>query len=239
MKATQIFNDLAEDYDGWFDENLEIYQAEAETLAAMTPKTGRGLEIGIGTGRFAVPLGIRTGIDPAHRALRYALARDIHVCQAIGERLPFASDQFDFVLLNTVDPFVLDIGIILNEIYRVLKGHGRIIVGMIDKDSPLGQDIDAGKEKDPFFRIARFHSADEMILQLRNAGFSNVVCRQTLMHGANADAHDKESFDNAFVQIKDGFGEGGFIALRAEKLARKAHDKNRKINIEKGKDIPS
>ncbi len=234
MKAIQTFNDLAQDYDIWFDENLEIYLAEIATLAAMIPKTGRGLEVGTGTGRFAAPLGIRTGIDPARRALCYALTRDIHVCQAIGERLPFESDQFDFVLLNTVDPFVPDVKIILKEIFRVLNVGGRIIIGMIDKNSRLGQVYDSGKENDPFFREARFHSTDEMIRHLRKAGFSNIVCRQTLIDDSDAAPHENDKNDETITQIKPGFGEGGFVALRGDKLARKrAHTKYRKNQYRK------
>ncbi len=222
MNTIQSFNDLAEDYDSWFDENSEVYKAELETLAAMVSENGRGLEIGVGTGRFAAPLGIRTGIDPARRALRFALSRDILVCQAFGERLPFGSDQFDFVLINTVDPFVDDIQIILNEIHRVLNTRGRIIIGMIDKASQLGLVYDAEKEKDPFFRDAHFHSSDEIIRHLRDTGFSNIVSRQTLMGDPFAAAHEREKEDETTgktLAIQDGYGEGGFVALRADKLA--------------------
>ncbi len=224
MNAIQSFNDLAEDYDSWFEENSEVFKAEIETLAAMVPENGRGLEIGVGTGRFAAPLGIRTGIDPARRALRYARSRDILVCQAVGEQLPFESNQFDFALLNTVDPFVDDIQIILNEIRRVLNTQGQIIIGMIDKDSHLGQVYDAEKEKDPFFRDAHFHSADEIIRHLRDIGFSNIVSRQTLMGDPFAAVHEREKEDESTgptLAIQDGYGEGGFVALRAEKLAPK------------------
>ncbi len=224
MYTIQSFNDLAEDYDSWFDENSEVYKAELETLSAMISENGRGLEIGVGTGRFAAPLGIRTGIDPARGALRFALSRDILVCQAVGERLPFKSDQFDFALLNTVDPFVDDIQIILNEIHRVLNTQGRIIIGMIDKDSQLGQIYDAEKEKDPFFRDAHFHSTDEIIRHLRNTGFSNIVSRQTLIGDLHNAARENEIDDKTTgctLTIQDGYGEGGFVALRADKLAPK------------------
>jgi SAM-dependent methyltransferase len=222
MNAIKSFNNLAEDYDNWFDANSEIYNAEIETLADFIPKTGSGLEVGVGTGRFAAPFGIRTGIDPAHGALRYALARDILVCQAVGEQLPFESDRFDFALLNTVDPFVDDIHIILIEIYRVLNAQGQFIIGMIDKGSHLGQIYNAEKEKDPFFRDAHFHSCDEMIRHLRNAGFSNFVCRQTLIGDPIAAAYEREQEGETMVNtlsIQDGFGKGGFVALRADKLS--------------------
>jgi len=224
MNAIQSFNDLAEDYDSWFDENSEVYKVEIETLAAMVPENGRGLEIGVGTGRFAAPLGIRTGIDPARRPLNYALSRDILVCQAFGERLPFESDRFDFALLNTVDPFVEDIQIILNEIHRVLNTRGRIIIGMIDKDSHLGQIYNAEKKNDPFFRDAHFHSTGDIIRHLRDTGFSNIVSRQTLLGDILNAARENEKdakTTGCTLAIQDGHGEGGFVALRADKLTSK------------------
>jgi ubiquinone/menaquinone biosynthesis C-methylase UbiE len=238
MNANQSFNDLAKDYDNWFEENSVIYKAEIETLAGLVPKTGSGLEIGVGTGRFAAPLGIRMGIDPARQALRYALVRDILVCQAVGERLPFNNDQFDFALLNTVDPFVNDIQIILTEIHRVLDVDGRIIIGMIDRDSHLGQIYDAEKDKDPFFREAHFHSTTEIIRHLESAGFSNLVCRQTLIGDPFAAAHERVKEDETIgntMAIQDGFGMGAFVALRADKLSSKPASK---FSINTGKYIP-
>ncbi len=39
--------------------------AELAAVESLWPATGQGLEIGVGTGRFAVPLGIKIGVEPA------------------------------------------------------------------------------------------------------------------------------------------------------------------------------
>ena len=41
------------------------------------PWRGLGLEIGVGTGRFAGPLGIEIGIDPSMTMLTYSIKRNV------------------------------------------------------------------------------------------------------------------------------------------------------------------
>ena len=49
------------------------------------PKVTCGIEIGVGTGRFAVPLGIRWGMDPSIRMVKMAKARGLQVVAARAE----------------------------------------------------------------------------------------------------------------------------------------------------------
>jgi SAM-dependent methyltransferase len=165
----------------------------------------------VGTGRFAASLGVRFGIDPARGMLALARDRGVAVCQALGERSPFRSGQFDFALLVTVDPFVPDLQGLLAEVRRVLRPGGRIIVGMIDRNSALGRMVEASKDSDPFYREAHFHSSEQMIQGLQQAGFNAIQARQTLS-GAPQGA-----FDPAALEIQTGCGEGAFVALCAEK----------------------
>lgn len=67
---------------------------------------GTGLEVGVGTGRFSIPLGIGIGVEPSRAMAEIAHQRGIRVVQAPGERLPFRTEQFDFALLLTVICFV-------------------------------------------------------------------------------------------------------------------------------------
>ena len=61
----EIFEQSAQEYDAWFDRHQAVYQSELLAVKAFLPTAGRGLEIGVGTGRFAGPLGIGTGVEPA------------------------------------------------------------------------------------------------------------------------------------------------------------------------------
>jgi len=42
-------------YEQWFEDNRFAYEAEIEAVRLLLPKGGEGLEVGVGTGRFAVP----------------------------------------------------------------------------------------------------------------------------------------------------------------------------------------
>ena len=61
----QIFEESAREYDAWFDRHRLVYESELRALKRFMGSGGIGLEIGVGTGRFAVPLGIEVGVEPA------------------------------------------------------------------------------------------------------------------------------------------------------------------------------
>jgi hypothetical protein len=52
-------------YEAWFRTHEAAYLSELLALRAFVPWSGLGLEIGVGSGRFAAPLlGIRVGVEP-------------------------------------------------------------------------------------------------------------------------------------------------------------------------------
>lgn len=57
MTKAYPFEEYSDEYDEWFDANRHIYLSELEALKALVPMEQHGIEIGIGTGRFALPLG--------------------------------------------------------------------------------------------------------------------------------------------------------------------------------------
>jgi hypothetical protein len=84
-------------------------------VRALLPWQGNGLEIGVGTGRFAAPLGVAFGIDPAIPTLSYARERGVSAASGIGEALPFSNAQFGYVLAVTTICFVSNIEATLAE----------------------------------------------------------------------------------------------------------------------------
>jgi len=90
MKAinTTIFESQAQEYDAWFDNHPELFQNEYLTLKNAIPG-GIGIEIGVGTGRFAEVLKIPVGVEPAHAMAQMAIARGITVIKTKAEELPF------------------------------------------------------------------------------------------------------------------------------------------------------
>ncbi|MBN1430812.1 MAG: class I SAM-dependent methyltransferase [Anaerolineae bacterium] len=220
MTATDVFDQNTAEYDAWFDANLLVYQAEMETVRALLPSNGVGIEVGVGTGRFAEPLGVKIGLEPARRMARMAQDRGIDVCQGVGESLPFPSEQFDFVLLITVDCFVCDLAPLLGEARRIIRPEGSLILGAVDRASPIGRMYEANKHTDTFYREAYLRSADEIVTSVLAAGFRLDRTRQTIIGtpGQGADTSNVQvGFGPEAFEVHEGLGQGAFIALDARK----------------------
>ena len=67
------FDEHAGEYDAWFERHRESYLSELAAVREFFPVGGKGVEIGVGTGRFAGPLGIPTGDRAGYVAYRDAL----------------------------------------------------------------------------------------------------------------------------------------------------------------------
>ncbi|MCI0453682.1 MAG: class I SAM-dependent methyltransferase [Candidatus Dadabacteria bacterium] len=208
-KRIQIFDELAQEYDKWFDENRFVYESEVLALRKFLPKKGKGLEVGVGSGRFALPLGIKLGVEPAEAMSGIARKRGIEVVKAKAEDLPFDDASFDFVLMVTTICFLRNPIKGLQEAKRVLKSRGYMIIGMIDKKSTVGRIYESKKNKSKFHRYARFYSVNEVVEWLRRMEHKNIKLRQTILKNPEK--------IRAIEPIKEGYGEGGFIVISSQK----------------------
>jgi hypothetical protein len=84
MSSIEVFEKHAQEYDEWFDENKAVYESEILALKALIPNERTGLEVGVGTGRFAAPLGIRIGVEPAKARTRLVLLSPLKTAMAMG-----------------------------------------------------------------------------------------------------------------------------------------------------------
>ena len=209
MPKIEPFEKYYIEYDKWFDENKYIYKSELKAIKKILPK-GKGVEIGIGTGRFAIPLGIKTGIDPSSKMREIVEKKGIEVIDGVAEKIPFVNNEFDFVLLVTTLCFLDDINKSMKEIYRILKSKGSIIIGLIDKNSPVGKYYLSIKENNPFYKEANFYSTGELINKLGENNFCCFKFKQTIFGGLK---------NNKKVQkIINGYGEGSFVVIKAKKI---------------------
>lgn len=206
----QVFEELAVEYDSWFERHPHVYESEVLALRRFIPKEGRGLEVGVGTGRFASRLGVKVGVEPARAMADMARKRGIEVYEARAEELPFDDESFDFVLMVATLCFLQNPLQALREARRVLRREGRIIIGMIDRDSTLGRRYESERGS-RFYRYARFYSVEQVLGWLRKLKFGNFKICQTLFRAPEEIAEVEP--------VKEGYGEGGFVVISAQKVA--------------------
>ena len=61
----ESFEKNVDRYEAWFEHHRLAYESELEAIRMLLPQSGEGLEVGVGTGRFAAPLGIGVGVEPS------------------------------------------------------------------------------------------------------------------------------------------------------------------------------
>ncbi len=207
MARTAPFDENPLKYEEWFEDRRFVYQSELRAIEEQLPENGVGLEIGVGSGRFAAPLGINIGIEPSAEMRKIAKERGIMVVGGVAENLPFNDAMFNFVLMVTTICFLDDVEAALREIYRVLIPGGVIIIGFVDKNSSLGKSYQERRSESPFYRIASFFSVDEVISYLKKAGFKEFELTQTIFHELDK-IRDIEP-------VVKGHGRGSFVVIRA------------------------
>jgi SAM-dependent methyltransferase len=208
MAKTQCFDDHIDQYEQWFKDYSWVYKSELKALSSLNLSQSQGIEIGTGTGLFSQPLGIKWGVEPSARMINYAKIRGVEPIRGIAEQLPLKSMTFDLVLLVTVVCFFDDIRAAFKECRRILKPWGRIVVGFVDADSPLGKVYQQLKNENVFYRLAEFQSVDSITRIMNDTGFKVVSVRQTVFGELNQIKEIQE--------YKPGHGEGGFAVIEAK-----------------------
>lgn len=203
------FERMTDRYEAWFEAHTHAYLSELAALGELLGRPQRPIEIGMGTGRFAQVLGIPIGIEPARAAGRRAHAKGLTVVRGVGEALPLADASVDLALIVTTICFFQDEHAALAEVARVLEPGGHVLVGMVDRETPLGRAYETEQANHPFYRSARFHSAAEVLSLLTDQGFEDLEIRQTLFDAPGE--IDEPS------PVMNGYGEGGFVAIRGTK----------------------
>jgi len=215
MAKFEPFERYAEKYDEWFDKNKFTYESELQAIKELLPRNQNGIEIGVGSGRFAAPLGIKLGLDPSVKMGEIAQKRGVEVVEGVAESLPFDDLQFDFVLMVTTVCFLDDIETAFKEASRVLKSGGYLIIGFIDAESLIGKLYEKYKSESTFYKDATFYSVKEVISHMKKADFKDFSFRQTLFQPS-------EKLKTT-EPVEKGFGKGSFVVIRGTKT--------RKINL--------
>ena len=137
----QSFDRVADQYDATRGlppaVSARVSAGMAAQLRAFAP-IPRVLEVGIGTGRIAVPLeraGAKVfGIDVAPQMLAQLRAKspDLPVVRAVADGLPFARESFDAALFVHILHLVPDAGAALRAAASCLRPRGVLLLGLTD-----------------------------------------------------------------------------------------------------------
>lgn len=211
MAKTKPFDNYSDEYDRWFDENENAYQSEVLAMQELIPEDfEKGVEIGVGTGRFATRLRIKKGVEPSNKMAEVARDRGVNVIKGKAEDLPLEDERYDLAVMVTTICFVDDLEQSFREAHRILKEGGQLVLGFVPGDSEIGRFYKENEADDRFYSIANFFTAEEVLEELKSAGFDSLETVQTLTRGL-------EAADDRVEEPGKGYGEGSFVVVRGIK----------------------
>lgn len=207
-RGASLFDELVQEYDSWYGRHALVYESELAAVRALDLH-GFGLEIGVGSGRFACPMQVEVGLDPSLQMLRLAKTRKISAIRGRAEQLPFKDGAFDYALMIEALSFVTEPAAAIQEAHRVLRDGGSMVVCEVPRNSRWGSVI---REKrmigHRFYALMRPLSVREIQVLLTHAGFEVVEAQGTLSYGPRG----RERFERPTSELSGK----SFICLRAE-----------------------
>ena len=212
MPKTEPFDNYSDEYDNWFIINKYAFLSELNAVKRALPHKKNIIEIGVGSGIFAEPLGIKEGVEPSAAMRDKARKKGIKVIDAAGEELPYSDKSKDAALMVTTICFVDDVYKSFQEVYRVLKDDGHFIIGFVDKESPIGKLYLREKDRSLFYKKATFFGTEELFEILKNTGFEVVDTFQTIFGRIDEIASEQKTLA--------GYGQGSFIVIKAQKTLK-------------------
>lgn len=151
-------------------------------------KRQRILDVGCGDGVLAIEMCERdarvVGIDTSEPMIDAAVQRardrraDVTFILGNAKRLPFASNQFDLVTAITILCFVEDASAVFDEIARVLRPGGRLVIGELGRWSSwaAARRVRAWLGS-PLWQLARFRTSKELRALAQRAGLEVIDVR--------------------------------------------------------------
>ncbi len=209
MAKIKPFERHTRKYEEWFQNHIAVYVSEVHAIGELIPKGKKGIEIGIGSGLFANPVGIKDGVEPSKEMRKLAELRDLNVVDGVAENLPIPDKSYDFALMVTTICFLDDIQKSFLEIHRILKDDGFFLAAFVDKESELGEKYLEFKNQNVFYKIAKFYSTAKVKKLLQENGFSVAKIVQTVF-GDLEEIHKIQ-------KSRTGSGSGGFVIIKATK----------------------
>jgi ubiquinone/menaquinone biosynthesis C-methylase UbiE len=153
MPETELFDEWPERYEAWFTTPIGglVRRVEGDLVLHLLQTAGGEhiLDAGCGTGVFTTDIiaagAVVTGLDISRPMLRAAIRKTGGVggaftaVQGDMRRLPFAANSFDKAVSITAVEFIQDARAAIDELFRVTRPGGLVLVATLNRLSPWAE----------------------------------------------------------------------------------------------------
>lgn len=172
-----VFDIEANSYDNWYESKLGKFVDKVETELALSffkPTPGmKILDVGCGTGNFSIKLaemGCKViGIDKSEGMIAKAKKKTkdkglnikFHIMDVYD--IGFGDESFDGVFSMATFEFIKEPQKAFDEMYRVLKNSGYLLIGTINRKSKWGElYLSKSFQENSIFKYADLKHIDEL-----------------------------------------------------------------------------
>lgn len=164
----EFFSENVLRYDEWYEKHSREYRDQIEFIRPLIPH-GKGIEIGVGTGRFAAALKIEYGVDYVKEMVEESRKRGINAIHADAAKLPFPDGFFDFSFSIVTMCFLDDPMAVLRESKRI----ARLVINVIlDRDCEYIRNIIRNPRG--FYKYATFYTEGDLVDMYRKSEFVDI-----------------------------------------------------------------
>ena len=219
-----FFDEAAKTYDDWYETPLgqHVYQVETECAFNLfdLPKGTKILDVGCGSGIYSMQLaemgykvtGIDISVEMLKKAQDKALEKglDIDFIEMDVYNLTFEEDSFDGVFSMAAFEFIHDDLKAIDEMFRVLKVGGQMMIGTIHLDSEWGKLYTSPEMmENTVFKHSNLKTMDQMKVLHSEQLIDYKECLFIPPYSKNSEI----TIDNE-KSMKEKGSRGGFICLK-------------------------